>query len=207
MWQDNKNKAFFQNRLRPATHLLARVGITPNQITATTIMLSLTGGAIVTALPDQKWPLLLIPGVLSLRVAFNHIDGMLACEFDMKTPLGAMLNELADVISDAALYLPLALIPGVSAALLVPVVVLGILTEMVGVVATRIGAERREDGPLSKKPRGLIIGGVALALGLGAMPGVWLTLLFAAMLPLLIATLVARVNGALKEANGRCSPI
>ncbi len=207
MWQDNDNKAFFQKLLRPATRILARAGFTPNQITATTILLSLTGGAIVLTLPDLQWPLLLIPTVLSLRAAFNHIDGMLACEFNMKTPLGTILNELADVISDAALYLPLALISGVAAPLLVPVVVLGILTEMVGVVATRIGAERREDGPLSKKPRGLIIGGAALALGLGASPGAWLSILFAAMLPLLIATLFNRVNGALKQASGRCSPV
>jgi CDP-diacylglycerol--glycerol-3-phosphate 3-phosphatidyltransferase len=207
MLNDNASKAHFQKILRPTTRILAQVGFTPNQITITTIALSLAAGGIVTTLPDQKWPLLLIPAVLGLRVAFNHIDGMLACEFDMKTPLGAILNELADVISDAALYLPLALVPGFAAVLLVPVVLLGILTEMAGVVATRIGAERREDGPMSKKPRGLLIGGAALAIGLGASPGPWLSILLVVMLPLLVATLFYRVNSALKQANDRCSPV
>ena len=34
----------------------------------------------------------------------------------MKSALGGILNELGDIVSDAALYLPFALIPGVSAA-------------------------------------------------------------------------------------------
>jgi CDP-diacylglycerol--glycerol-3-phosphate 3-phosphatidyltransferase len=40
-------------------------------------------------------------------MALNAIDGMLAKEFALKSRLGAMLNELGDVFSDAALYLPL----------------------------------------------------------------------------------------------------
>ena len=43
-----------------------------------------------------------------------------------------MLNELSDVIADAALYLPFALIPGLNAPLVVVVVVAGIVTEMAG---------------------------------------------------------------------------
>ena len=37
-------------------------------------------------------------------MAFNAIDGMLAREFGQKSRLGAYLNELTDVVSDAALY-------------------------------------------------------------------------------------------------------
>ena len=200
-------KPIFQKFLRPATRHLAAAGITPNQVTVTTILLSFAGGGVVLALPGEDWPILLIPAVLSLRVAFNHIDGMLACEHDMKTPLGAVLNELADVISDAVLYLPLALVPGVAAVLLVPAVVLGILAEMIGVVATLIGADRREDGPMSKKARGLVIGGSALAIGLGAPPGPWLHSLLLIMLPLQVVTIFNRLNRAVEQANKRCSTI
>ncbi len=207
MRQSLDTKPIFQGLLRPAVRRLAGAGITPNQITLATILLSLAGGTCVLALPDEGWPLLLVPSVLSLRVAFNHVDGMLACEHDMRTPLGAMLNELADVISDAALYLPLALVPGVPAVLLVPVVVLGILAEMIGVVATLIGADRREDGPMSKKPRGLIIGGAALAIGLGAPPGPWLHGLFLVTLPLQILTIFNRLRRALEQASERCPAI
>ena len=47
---------------------------------------------------------------LLIRMALNALDGMLAREFGQKSPLGAYLNELGDVVSDAALYAPFALI-------------------------------------------------------------------------------------------------
>ena len=40
---------------------------------------------------------------------------MLAHEHGMESALGGILNELGDVVSDAALYLPFALIPGLHA--------------------------------------------------------------------------------------------
>ena len=86
---------------------------------------------------------MLIPLVLFLRMALNAIDGMLAREHHMASRLGAVLNELGDVISDTALYLPLALVPGVPAFWLVSAVVLAVISEMTGVVAVQIGAERR----------------------------------------------------------------
>ena len=42
-------------------------------------------------------------------MALNAIDGMLAREFNQKSRLGGYLNEITDVVSDAALYLPLLL--------------------------------------------------------------------------------------------------
>ena len=43
-------------------------------------------------------------------MALNAIDGMLAREFNQKSRLGGYLNEITDVVSDAALYLPFAFI-------------------------------------------------------------------------------------------------
>ena len=63
------------------------------------------------------------------------------------------MNELSDVISDAGLYLPLALVPGFAPWLIVGIVVLSILTEMTGVIGVQIGASRRYDGPLGKSDR------------------------------------------------------
>lgn len=48
-------------------------------------------------------------------MGLNAIDGMLAREFGQQSRLGAYLNELSDVIADAALYLSLASVPGASA--------------------------------------------------------------------------------------------
>lgn len=200
------SKPYFQKRLRPLTAVLATVGVTANQVTCTTMVLSLAAGAIILALPEARWPLFLVPAVLALRAVFNHIDGLLACEHGMKTDLGAILNELSDVVSDAALYLPLAAVPGAPAVLLVPMVALGLIAEMTGVVALRIGAERREDGPLGKKPRGLVFAATAIVLGLGVTPGPWLDGALTIALALLVVTIVNRARGALAQANARCLP-
>jgi phosphatidylglycerophosphate synthase len=117
--------------------------VTANQVTLYAVLLSLLAGGSVAAFPEKQWPLLLIPLALLLRMALNAIDGMLAREHDMKSPLGAILNELGDVISDAALYLPLCWVPEISPVWVVSVVLLAIISEMTGVVAVQIGTERR----------------------------------------------------------------
>jgi CDP-diacylglycerol--glycerol-3-phosphate 3-phosphatidyltransferase len=110
---------------------------------------------------------------LFLRMALNAIDGMLAREHNMQTALGGMLNELGDVISDAALYLPFALVPGISPLVVVIVVLLSVLTEMTGVVAVQIGASRRYDGPMGKSDRAFVFGLLAFLLGFGLEAEWW----------------------------------
>lgn len=46
-----------------------------------------------------------------------------------------MLNEIGDVAADGALYLPLTLLTGVYATLMVVLVLLATISEMMGVVA------------------------------------------------------------------------
>ena len=111
-------------------------------------------------------------------MALNAIDGMLAREHQMQTPLGAILNELGDVIADAGLYLPFALLPTAYPWLVVLVVLLATISEMTGVIAIQIGASRRYDGPLGKSDRAFFFGLIALLLGLGVPPGHWLNILF-----------------------------
>jgi CDP-diacylglycerol--glycerol-3-phosphate 3-phosphatidyltransferase len=106
-------------------------------------------------------------------MALNAIDGMLAREHNMQSDLGGILNELGDVISDTALYLPFAFVPGISPLFLVTVVLLSVLSEMVGVVAVQIGASRRYDGPMGKSDRAFAFGLLALLLGIGLKPGWW----------------------------------
>lgn len=61
--------------------------------------------------PESRWPLLLLPVFLFARMALNAINGMLAREHTMESPLGVILNEIGGRVSDAALYLPLACVP------------------------------------------------------------------------------------------------
>ncbi len=192
-------KVFFQQQFRPVADRLADAGVSANQVTITAGLLPCVAGAAIIAAPSAQWPLLLIPLVLLVRLPCNHIDGILAREHGMATPLGAILNDLLDVASDVMLYLPLALVPGVRAELLIPAVVLGVLSEMAGVLGQANGAERRHDGPLWKFPRGVAYGAIALALGLGAAPGLWLDALLVSLLFLSALTIARRVQGALGQ--------
>jgi CDP-diacylglycerol--glycerol-3-phosphate 3-phosphatidyltransferase len=170
-------------------------------VTVSALVLSLAVGAAICLWPMARWPLLLLPATLLVRMALNAIDGMMAREHAMKSRLGAILNELGDVLSDGALYLPLGRVPGVEIWLLAPAVLLAVASEMTGVLAVQIGAERRYDGPMGKSDRAFVFGLVGLLLGLGVTPGRWLDYLLAAVLLLLAVTIVNRARRALEEAG------
>ena len=192
-------KPAFQNVLRPGAIWLARHGVTANLVTIAAFAICLAFGAIIAAAPDNPWPLLVLPVVLALRMALNAMDGMLAREFDQASRLGAVLNELGDVAGDAALYLPLALVPGFPPIMIVLLVVLETLSEVAGVMAQVIGRERSYRGPMGKSDRALVLGATALLVGLGLVPGLWLGLVLSAVLVLLVLTIVNRVRDGLNS--------
>lgn len=187
-------KPLFQARLRPIADALARRGITANQVTLAALALSLAHGAWLALMPDSRWPFLLLPMTLFLRMALNAVDGMLAREHGMKSAAGAVLNELSDVTSDTALYLPFALVAGVSAPLVVLVVVLAIVGEMAGALGPMLGVERRYDGPLGKSDRAFAFGLLAFLIGLGLTPGTWTTIYLAVLLGLAALTVWNRAR-------------
>lgn len=195
-------KPRFQALLRPTCGALADAGVTANQVTVAAAFLSAAGGAAILWQPAARWPLLALPMVLFLRMALNAIDGMLAREHDMKSRLGAVLNELADVVADAMLYLPLAAVPGVPGWIVAGLVMMGMLVEMTGVVGVQIGASRRYDGPVGKSDRAFVFGLLAFLLGIGVSAGAWIEVLLALALALSAVTVVNRARKALAEARG-----
>jgi CDP-diacylglycerol---glycerol-3-phosphate 3-phosphatidyltransferase len=190
-------KPRFQALLRPIAGFLAKAGVTANQVTIAAVLLSLATGA---ALLLRPWAMLLLPATLVVRMALNAIDGMLAREHDQRSRLGAVLNELGDAISDCALYLPFARVPGISGWLVILVVVLALVGELAGVVAVQIGAQRRYDGPMGKSDRATVFGGIGLLLGLGVNPGRWTATVLTAAAVLGVLTIVNRVRRALATA-------
>ncbi|HSB15261.1 MAG TPA: CDP-alcohol phosphatidyltransferase family protein [Bryobacteraceae bacterium] len=192
-------KPAFQNLLRPVTRGLAAAGVTANQVTLAALGLSCLAGAVIAWQPFNRPLLLLIPLTLILRMALNAIDGMLAREHDMKSRLGALLNELGDVLSDSALYLPLAQVPGFDPRLVVSVVVLSVIVELTGVAAVQIGAARNYAGPMGKSDRAFVFGLITLLLGLNISPGLWVTLLLGAMVLLSAFTIYNRARRSLAE--------
>jgi CDP-diacylglycerol--glycerol-3-phosphate 3-phosphatidyltransferase len=193
-------KPAFQNLLRPATSMLFRAGVTANQVTVAAMLFSFAVGYCLWQFHSGRWPLLMIPIFLFVRMALNAIDGMLAREHHQKSALGAILNELGDVFSDVALYLPFAALPGVSAVTVVLVVLFSVISEMTGVVALQVGASRRYDGPMGKSDRAFVFGALGLLLWLGTPIGEWVNWVLGIMLALLALTIVNRGRRALEEA-------
>jgi CDP-diacylglycerol--glycerol-3-phosphate 3-phosphatidyltransferase len=183
-------KSAFQTLLSPIVQRFASQGITANQVTLAASGLSIAVGLVLAWCPTSRWVYGAIPVVLFIRMGLNAIDGMLARNYNMKTALGAMLNELGDVMSDAAIYLPFARIPMVSAPLIVLIVILGIISEMAGV----LGQTRRYDGPMGKSDRAVVFGLVSGVLAIGITPGSWLTVIWGIVLILLVWTIFNRVQ-------------
>ncbi|EGK12427.1 CDP-alcohol phosphatidyltransferase [Desmospora sp. 8437] len=194
-------KPRFQKLLRPGVQRLAGAGVTANQVTMAAVLLSVATGAVIALNPAVSAFLYLLPPVLFLRMALNAVDGMLAREHNMKSPLGQILNELGDVISDAALYLPFALIPGISPVPVVLITVLATVSEMAGVLGTVIGGSRRYDGPMGKSDRAFVFGLLALILAFGMQARPWVDPILSVIALLIAVNVVIRVRRAVKEVE------
>jgi CDP-diacylglycerol--glycerol-3-phosphate 3-phosphatidyltransferase len=190
-------KPRFQALLRPLVGVLFRAGVTANQVTVGACVVSVALGAWLAAQPGDARLFLLVPVWFALRMAFNAIDGMLAREFGLASRLGAYLNELTDVVSDAALYAPFALLPGSNPWLVALVVVLAIVSEMAGVMGLTQGGVRRYDGPMGKSDRAFVFGAVGLVVGLGLPVEAALDWIWGALIVLVAATIANRVRRSL----------
>ncbi len=197
-------KPRFQDLLRPLVGRLAAAGVTANQVTVAAALGSVIIGLCV-GLTAHRLVFLLIPLWLAARMALNAIDGMLAREFGQKSRLGGYLNELGDVVSDAALYAPFALVAPFGPFGIGVVIVLAILTEFAGVLGPAIGAARRYDGPLGKSDRACVFGALGLWVGLAGSLPQWLGWAVPGIALLLALTVVNRVRAGLDEA-GRAVP-
>ncbi len=193
-------KPAFQNLLRPGVKRLYERGVTANQVTLGAAVVSVGLGILLAAMPQHIWLFALVPLWMILRMALNAVDGMLAREFGQQSKLGAYLNELCDLIADSALYLPFALLPGVSPLLVVLVVLLALISEYAGVIGPMVGASRRYDGPMGKSDRAFCFGVLGASVASGLLPPMWIDALLALILALLLYTLYNRVRQGLAEA-------
>ena len=201
-------KPRFQALLRPSVRTLHGFGVTANQVTVAACAASVGLGATLAAAAQSghlSWFLLLPIGLL-LRMALNAIDGMLAREFAQSSTLGAYLNELCDMVSDAALYLPFALLPDQSPALTILVILLANLAEMAGVLWIPPTSTRRNDGPMGKSDRALVFGVLGLLVGMGVAAAPWLSWVLAIIALLLVSTVANRVRRGIADDGDRLRP-
>lgn len=194
-------KPKFQNLLRPFAIKLEARGVTANQVTLAACAISVILGLILTALSDYEWLFILIPIWLFVRMALNAIDGMLAREFNQKSRLGGYLNEITDVVSDAALYLPFAFVYPFDGLQIGLIIWLSALTEFCGVLGQVQGKTRRYDGPLGKSDRAFLFGVLGLVYVFAPTLLDFLYWVAWAMVILLIITCIKRVRSCLAEVG------
>lgn len=186
-------KPAFQSMLRPLVRRLAAIGVTANQITVLTCVLSVALGLHL-AFGSRQW--VLLPVWLFVRMALNAMDGMLAREHGQATRLGALLNELTDVIADAALLLPFAYLPNWSALWVGACIVLAGLTEMTSLAGQTLTGIRRNDGPMGKSDRALLQGAVGAWLALGRQPHEVIASVMALLLVVTVYNRARQILGA-----------
>lgn len=194
-------KPKFQNLLRPLVITLEQRGVTANQVTLTACAISVILGLILTALSGYHWFFILIPIWLFVRMALNAIDGMLAREFNQKSRLGGYLNEITDVVSDAALYLPFAFVHPFDTLQIGLIIWLSALTEFCGVLGQVQGKTRRYDGPLGKSDRAFLFGVLGLVYVFAPTLLDFLYWVLWVDIILLIVTCVKRVKSGLAEVG------
>ena len=178
---------------------LASWGVTANQVTLAACVVSVALGLWLYVAQPGAWAYGLIPLWMLLRMGLNAIDGMLAREHGQQSPLGAYLNELTDVVSDAALYLPFALMAPFSGFWVGAVIVLASWSEYAGALGPTVGASRRYDGPMGKSDRALVFGALGLFVACSGPLPAWAAWLMPAVAVLTVFTLVNRVRAGLRE--------
>jgi CDP-diacylglycerol---glycerol-3-phosphate 3-phosphatidyltransferase len=195
-------KPAFQALLRPLVGRLAGLGVTANQVTVFTALVSLALGGGLCLKPSPALFLVVAPWMFA-RMALNAMDGMLAREFGQASVVGAYLNELADVLSDAALCLPFAL---QAAAWLAPglaLVFVSILSEFAGALGVGVGAGRRNEGPMGKSDRALLLALLGLWHGIAGTPFRWTGIVLWAASALVCVNILRRASAGARLAARR----
>jgi CDP-diacylglycerol--glycerol-3-phosphate 3-phosphatidyltransferase len=192
-------KPKFQRLLGPMVAALVAAGVTANHLTLAAIVGSLAVGVAVFFARGSPRLLLLLPAWLFARMALNAMDGMAAREHGMKTRLGGALNEVGDVISDLALYLPLA---ALDARVHWPAALFAlgaVLSEFCGVLGPSLGVSRHYEGPMGKSDRAFLIGLLGLVGGIWPSTLRWWPGFLWAAAALTLVTCWNRVSSALRE--------
>lgn len=193
-------KPQFQNLLRPLVRTLYAKNITANQVTLLACAISVLLGMMLSVFAQIAWLFWLLPIWLFLRMALNAIDGMLAREFQQQSALGGYLNEITDVVADAALYLPFAFVAPFQGWQIALLIWLATLTEFCGVLGQIHGKGRRYDGPIGKSDRAFLFGGLGLWYAWAQALPTWLDDVMWLLMALLVVTCIRRVQqGLVKE--------
>lgn len=137
--------------------LLARSGVTPNQISVLSVLFAAAGAGAFVTWPDWRGMLACALGIL-LRLLCNLFDGMVAVEAGRgATPIGALYNDVPDRLADSLFLVALGYVIGMPwlgwlAALL------AVLTAYIRVLGGSLGPAQDFRGPMAKPHRMWLLG-------------------------------------------------
>lgn len=195
-----KLKPKFQQLLTPVLLFLHKHGITANQITVSSILLSVLIGILFWNADVSKWFFLSLPIGLLIRMALNALDGMMARKFNQTSKLGEVLNEIGDIVSDVIIFFPLIKFQPESLYIVVVFIIMSVINEFSGLMGKVIGKERRYEGPMGKSDRALILGMYGLAVFFGADITHYSQYIFGLIILLLFISTYVRLKKSLNEA-------
>lgn len=185
---------------------LASQNISPNQISVLSMLFAgLALAAFVWSRQAQQ-PAILILAVVSiqLRLLCNLFDGMVAVEFNKKSAVGEIFNEVPDRISDTLIILGAGLYcqnQEFAVHLAWANIFLATMTAYVRVFGAALGKGHRFLGPMAKQHRMFLIS--LAAVGEWLLPGEVLYISLWIMFILLVATVTRRLvvlSRSLQEA-------
>lgn len=163
-------KPAFRRALSPIGRALVSTGVSPDTITiAGLIFASISVLGIWLGRAGGAW-LLLVPAGALLRTVANALDGWVAQQTGSSRPRGEVLNETADRLGDAAVFLPLLLVPGVPDELLAITVAAMLVTSYLGVAVKAAGGARVYAGVMGKPDR-MLVAGLAGVIAMFRDPG------------------------------------
>lgn len=195
-----KLKPKFQQLLTPILLFLNRNKITANQITISSILLSVVIGILFWNTDHSKWFFLSLPIGLLVRMALNALDGMMARKFNQTSKLGEVLNEVGDIVSDVIIFFPLLKFQPESLYLIIVFIIMSVINEFSGLMGKIVGKERRYDGPMGKSDRALMLGLYGLLLFFGLHISNYSHYIFGLLIFLLVISTYLRLKKSLNEA-------
>jgi CDP-diacylglycerol--glycerol-3-phosphate 3-phosphatidyltransferase len=195
-----KLKPKFQQLLDPVLTFLHQRQITANQITISSVLLSIVIAILFWNADSYNWFFLSLPFGLLLRMALNALDGMMARKFNQMSKLGEVLNEIGDIVSDVIIFFPLLKFQKESLYLAIVFIIFSVINEFAGLLGKAIGADRRYDGPMGKSDRALLLGIYGLILFFGVNISSFSTYIFGLIILLLLLSTFTRLKKALNDA-------
>lgn len=190
----------FQALLRPFVSRLAEKGTTANEVTLMALTGSLVIGSYLLAGADRRW-FLILPLWFVVRMAMCAVAGMLTSAHGRKSLLGTYLDEFGDILSNAVLLIPFALIAPFSLGWLAAIIALFTLSEFAGILGPSVGASRRRDGPFGNVEAAVVFGFLGAWVGIAGDLPPWLHLLQPAICLALVLTIINRIRAGIREAE------